>query len=57
MKRPAIPAGELLDRGWLPFRAACGVLGVTPREMARRLREGTTERRQIAPGICLVRIA
>ena len=50
MRRNATPAGELIERGWLPLRAACAALDMSPRDIKRRVQDGIMERREIAPG-------
>lgn len=47
MARPV--AGELLEEGWLPPRAAAASLGITVDQLEKRAQRGEIKRKQILP--------
>lgn len=47
MSKPA--AGQLLEDGWLPQRAAARALGITIEQLEARARRGEIKRKQLVP--------
>lgn len=50
-------ASDLLEAGWLSPRAAAHKMGITLDQLERRARNGTINRRQLAPGVWLYEVS
>lgn len=47
MSKPA--AGQLLEDGWLPQKAAAAALGLTVEQLEARVKRGEIKRKQLVP--------
>jgi hypothetical protein len=46
---PRVIAGELLEEGWLPPKAAARALGISVDQLEARHRRGEIKRKQVLP--------